>query len=110
MARREPLIAHVDPELALKIKMAADAAGVTASAFMGEALEQRMDNGSISATYFRDIQPGMKIVVDPIMGIEDVVRFTQREMEKTGIKVMHIELSGPRFIVRAASEPCLIVH
>lgn len=39
--KRDPLIAHVDPELAVEIKSEAEARGVSTSTYMRQILEQR---------------------------------------------------------------------
>lgn len=129
MARRKPLISHVEVDIEFKIKSAADAANETASSYIAKILTEHVEGQSVHsiAMYARDaaaciaaqdIKVDDMVVVDPVIGMERVVRSPNTIDTKGSGKVVHLQLERhlprtgkriSRFAFRGWAEPVIVV-
>jgi hypothetical protein len=124
---RSPLITHVDDRLAVEVKTAAERVGVTASAYIGRILENHMGGESTHsiAIYARDgasvvsaqdLQEDDVITIDPVVGMERVMRHKLVDTEKGRVVWLQLERFLPRtgerisrFAFRGWAEPILVL-
>lgn len=134
---RSALITHVDEDLAIQVKTAADRAGITASKFIARALVEYVEQpaepsnvitigsgkpGAISSTLIKDVEIGNVIVLDSLVGMEVVDNIIELEVYRpldTPRKVRWMRLHHHRAttselfereVIRSCWEPCVIVH
>lgn len=123
---RSSLISHVDDGLAVLVKSAAEGSGMTTSAYIARVLavhtESRKavaiyNSGNVGVAAAKDVEVDQVIVVDPVMGMERVIRAVELDVKDHGALVKfqlerHLPRTGEgisRFVFRGQHEPCLVI-